>query len=105
MPGRSGCGRSGRRRAGPPPAGRPAADPLDEHLVRFEDVTVDLEAPAVELLEVAARESLSHFAQRGAETRAEGREVRLHLQLGRLDLPELDVLDAQLVGDLISVSL
>jgi hypothetical protein len=44
-------------------------------------------------------------AQRGAELRAEHRQVRLHLQSRGLDLAELDLLDTQLVGDLVGVPL
>ncbi len=80
-----------------------APDALDEHLVRLEHVTVDLEPAAVELLELAALQPLAHVAKRGAELRPEHRQVRLHAQLGRLDLAELDLLDAQLVGDLVGV--
>ena len=49
-----------------------AADPLDEHLVRLEHVAVDLEAAAVELLELAALQPLAHVAQgrRRASARA-----------------------------------
>ena len=84
---------------------RPAltADALDEHLVGLEHVPVDLEPAAVELLELAARELLAHLAEPRAELRAEHRQVRLHAQLRRLDLAELDLLDAQLVGDLVGV--
>ena len=80
-----------------------AADPLDEHLVGLEHVAVDLEAPAVELLELARARALAHVAQRRAELRAEHGQVRLHAQLGRLDVAELDLLDAQLVRDLVGV--
>ena len=80
-----------------------AADALDEHLVGLEHVAVDLEAAAVELLELAALQPLAHVAQRRAELRPEHRQVRLDAQLRRLDLAELDLLDAQLVGDLVGV--
>ena len=84
----------------------PALEPdaLDEHLVRLEHVAVDLEAAAVELLELAALQPLADVAQRRAELRAEHRQVRLHAQLRRLDVAELDLLDAQLVGDLVGVA-
>ena len=42
-------------------------------------------------------------ASAGAELRPEQRQVRLDAQLGGLDLAELDLLDAQLVGDLVGV--
>ena len=82
-----------------------AADPLDEHLVRLEHVAVDLEAAAAELLELPALQRLAHLAQLRAELRPEHGQVRLHAQLRRLDVAELDLLHAQLLGDLVGVAL
>ena len=73
------------------------AGALDEDLVRTEVVAEDAEAAALELLELARRESGAHGAELLAELRAERRQVRLHVQLGRLDRAELDLLDAQLL--------
>src|SRR5262249_48561725 len=77
-----------------------AAATLDEHLVRAELVPRGAEPSVAELLEVARLQCLLHLAQRGTEARPEHREIRLHAQL-RVDGPELDRLDAHLVGDLI----
>ncbi len=66
---------------------RPAllAATLDEHLVGLELVAEDAEAPAVELLELARRERGAHGAELLAELRPERRQVRLHVELDRLD--------------------
>ena len=71
---------------------------------RLELVAGDAEAAAVELLELAALRARSRTSRSSsAELRAEHRQVRLHAELARLDLAELDLLDAQLVGDLVRV--
>ena len=54
--------------------------------------------PSRELLELAGRERRPHGAELLAEPRPEHRQVRLHVQLRRLDRAELDLLDAQLVA-------
>ena len=84
---------------------RPAllAAALDEHLVRLELVAEDAEAPTLELLELAGRERGANGAELLAELRPERRQVRLDVELDRLDLAELDLLDAELVGDLLEV--
>ena len=83
-----------------------AADTLDEHLVRARArarrprsarPSSSSNSPALQLL--------AHVAQRRAELGPEHRQVRLHAQLGRLDLAEVDLLDAQLLGDLVGVAL
>ena len=81
-----------------------AADPLDEHLVRLELVagrrgSGRRRAPRTRPPASAART----LAELLAELRAEHGQVRLHAQLGRLDVAELDLLHAQLVGDLVRV--
>ena len=63
------------------------------------------EAAARQLLELAGRERGPHRAELLAELGAERRQVRLHVQLGRLDATELDLLDAQLVAELVRVRL
>ena len=63
------------------------------------------EAAARQLLEVTGRERRAHGAQLLAELRAEHRQVRLHVQLRRLDAAELDLLDAQLVAELVRMRL
>ena len=78
---------------------------LDEDLVGVKLVLADTEAAAVELLELAAPERFAHVAQRRAELRAEQRQIRLHVELARLDIAELDLLHAQLLGDLVHVRL
>ena len=83
---------------------RPAllAGPLDEHLVRAELVPGGAEAAAAELLELARLERGPHRAELLAELRPEHGQVRLDAQL-RVDVPELDLLHAQLLGDLVGV--
>ena len=85
---------------------RPAllADPLDEHLVRGEVVAGRAEAP-VRLLELARLERRAHRAELLAELRPEHGQVRLHAELGRLDVAELDLLHAQLLADLVHMPL
>ena len=61
------------------------AGALDEDLVGTEVVAENAEAAALELLEIARGECLAHRAEFLAEPRAERRQVRLHVQLGRLD--------------------
>ena len=75
---------------------RPAllAGALDEHLVGAEVVAEDAEAAALELLELARRESGADGAELLAELGAEHGKMRLHVQLGRLDVAELDLLHA-----------
>ena len=70
------------------------AAPLDEHLLRRELVTVDPQPTAVELLEIARLELCAHGAELLAELGPEDGQVRLHPQLSRLDLAELDLLHA-----------
>ncbi len=70
------------------------AGSLDQDLVWGELVLGDSEAAAVELVELAARERLAHVTQCRAELRAEQRQVRLHAELARLDVAELDLLHA-----------
>ena len=84
---------------------RPAlpADPLDEHLVGPEHVAVDAERPVFERVEAAFLQRGANLGQRRAELRPEHAQVRLHAQLARVDLAPLDVLDAQLLGDLVGV--
>ena len=65
----------------------------------------DPEAAAVELLEVAGGERGADGAELLAELRPEHRQVRLHVQLRRVDLAELDVLDAELLAHLPGVAL
>ena len=60
--------------------------------------------PSVELLELARGERGPDRAELLAELRAEHRQVRLHVQLGRLDVAELDLLHAQLVAQLVRVT-
>src|SRR5204862_614078 len=74
---------------------------LDEDFVRAELVAVHAEAAAVELFDLAGLERPADGAELLAELRPEHRQVRLHAQLARVDLPELDLLDAQLLGDLV----
>src|SRR6266516_3037916 len=76
------------------------AAPLDDHLVRAELVPVDPEAAVVELFEASGLERGTNGGELLAELRAEDRQVRLHAQLARVDLAELDFLDAQLLCDL-----
>ena len=59
-------------------------------------------AAVAEVLELAGCERGPDVGERGAEPRPEDREVRLDAELG-VDCPELDVLDAQLVADLVPV--
>src|SRR6185436_12173543 len=73
---------------------------LDEDLVRTEVVAENPEAAALELLEVARGQRGSHRPELLTEPRAERRQVRLHVQLGRLDGTEQDLLDAQLLPQL-----
>src|SRR5262249_36855154 len=68
-------------------------------------VSVDPQAATLELLELAGLELRAHRPELLAELRAKEREVRLHAELRRLDRPELDLLDAQLVADLPRVRL
>ena len=86
---------------------RPAvlAVALDEHLVAREVVAGDADAAVRELLEVARLERGAHRAQLLPELRPEQRQVRLHAQLARLDVPEGDVAHAELVRDLVRVAL
>ncbi len=86
---------------------RPAvlALPLDEHLVAREVVTGDADAAVGELLEVAGLERRAHGTELLAELRPEQREVRLHAELARLDVPERDLADAELVRDLAGMAL
>ena len=63
----------------------------------------DAEAAVGQLLELARFERGPHRAELLAELRPEHRQVRLHPQLGRLHLAELDLLDAQLVADLVDM--
>src|SRR5204863_7491409 len=84
------------------PALAPA--PLDEHLVRCELVRAAPEPAIRQLLELAGRERFPHRAELLAELGPQLRQVRLHLQLDRLDRAELDVLDAQLVGDFLEMT-
>ncbi len=67
-------------------------------------MAVDLEAPSVELLELAPLERSAHLAQGGAELRPEHREVRLDAKLGSLDIAERHVSHTQLVCDLVRVA-
>ena len=85
---------------------RPAllAGALDEHLVGGELVAEDAEAAALELLELARGERGPHRAELLAELRAEHRQMRLHVQLRRLDVAELDLLHAQLLAQLVGVA-
>ena len=85
---------------------RPAllADPLDEHLVTGQVATGDAKA-AVHLLEVTRLERRAHRAELPSELGPEQGKVRLHAQLGRLDVTELDLLHAQLLADLVRVRL
>src|SRR4051812_1315510 len=73
---------------------------LDEHFLRRQLVAVDTEAPFAELLELPRLERGPDRAELLSELRAQHREVRLHSQLARVDLAELDTLHAQLLGDL-----
>ena len=63
----------------------------------------DAEAAAVRLLELARGERGADCAELLAELRAEHRQVRLHVELRRLDIAELDLLDAQLLAQLVDV--
>ncbi len=67
--------------------------PLDEHLVRLEDVPVDLEAAALELGEAARGERGRDLAELLPELGSKHPQVRLDPELGGLDLAELDALD------------
>ena len=58
----------------------------------------DAEAAAVELLELARGERRPDRAELLAEPRAEHRQVRLHAQLGGLDVAEHDLLHPQLLA-------
>ena len=78
------------------------AGPLDEHLVRLELVAGGAKAAALELLERARLQRGAHRAELLAELRPEHRQVRLDAQLG-IDRAELDLLHAQLLGDLVGV--
>ena len=78
------------------------AGPLDEHLVGAELVPGGAEAPVAELLELARLKRRAHRAELLAELRPEDGQVRLHAQL-RVDVPELDLLHPQLLGDLVGV--
>src|SRR4051794_4465249 len=78
---------------------------LDEHLLWFEHVVVHTEASAVERLEAAILQRRAHLAEGRTELRPEHAEVRLHAQVARVDIAELDVFDAQLLGDLTCVRL
>ena len=79
--------------------------PLDEHLVAREFVTRDADAAVVQLLEVAGLERRAHCTELPAELRPEQRQIRLHAKLARLDVPEGDLANAKLVGDLAGVAL
>src|SRR5262249_3456229 len=81
---------------------RPALAPTApaEDLVRLELPSGHPDASARQLLELARGERLTHRPELTAELRPEHRQVRLDPQLDRLDRPEFDVLDAQLVRDL-----
>ncbi len=65
-------------------------------------VAGDPESAAVELLEVARLKRSAHGTELLPELRPEHGQVRLHPQLG-VDVPELDLLDAELLGDLVGV--
>src|SRR5207245_2072470 len=78
-----------------------ASAALDEHFVRTELVARRAKAPVAELLELARLQRGAHSAERLAELRPENRQVRLDDQLGCLDLTELDLLHAQLIGELV----
>ncbi len=84
-------------------ADRPArlAGALHEHLVCAEVVAEHPEAAALELLELAGRESGTDGAELLAELGAEHRQVRLHVQFGRVDVTELDLFHAQLLAKLV----
>ena len=75
---------------------------FDEHLLRRQLMAGDPEPPTFELLEVARLKRCPNDTELLAELRPERRQVRLHAQL-RVDVPELDLLDTELVGDLVGV--
>src|SRR5438093_6694042 len=70
----------------------------------FEElVSVDSEGAVLELFEPPGLERRADRAELLPELRPQHRQVRLHSQLARVDLSELDVLDAQLFRDLARV--
>src|SRR5205823_11719207 len=76
---------------------------LDEDLIRLEISPVHAEAAAFELFELTGLERGADGPELLAELRAEHGQVRLHAQLARVDDAELDVLDADLLGNLVRV--
>ena len=86
---------------------RPAllAAALDEHFLGTQVVTRGAEAAATQLLELACLERRPYRDQLGAKLWPEQAEVGLHSELARLDRTEDDLLHAELLEDLIQMSL
>ena len=78
---------------------------LDEDLVRPELASVDANAAAFQLLELTRLQRCAYGAELLAELRSEHGQVRLDAQLGRFDGSELDLLHAQLLRDLVGMTL
>ena len=76
--------------------------PFDENLLRGQLMAGNPESAALELLEVARLKRSAHGTELLPELRPEGGQVRLHPQL-RVDVTELDLLHAELLGDLVGV--
>ena len=66
-------------------------------------MTVDAEASAIELLEVACLECGAHSGELLPELRPEHAKVRLDDELRRFDVAELKLLHAKLLGNLVAM--
>src|SRR5262249_14446154 len=78
--------------------------PLDDDVRRLQHDVVNLKTAIRKLLELTGLQALLDRAKRRAVLRAEHGEVRLDAPLDGVDGPELDLLDAQLLTNLVGVT-